>query len=72
MQIGKVDYAIRQALNNFDRWNDVAGKIPKFCGYYYEAQECIRDAVKIGIMAAFNIEIEFDEGGELIDKNSCT
>jgi hypothetical protein len=68
MEKGKVEYAIRQALNNFDEWNEATGVIPEFCGYYYEAQECIRDAVRIGIMAALDIKIEFDEGGNLIDK----
>jgi hypothetical protein len=67
MEKGKVDYAIRQALNNFDNWIDATGVLPKFCGYYYEAQACIRDSVKIGIMAALDIEIKFDEDG-LIDK----
>jgi transcriptional regulator with XRE-family HTH domain len=65
---GKVNYAIRQAMNNFDRWNDATGQFVKFTSYYYEAQACIKDAVKIGIMVACDIEIEFDEGGQLIDK----
>ncbi|MDR2782549.1 MAG: helix-turn-helix domain-containing protein [Treponema sp.] len=64
---GKVNYAIRQAMNNFDRWNDATGQFVKFTSYYHEAQACIEDAVKIGIMVACDIEIEFDKEG-LIDK----
>jgi transcriptional regulator with XRE-family HTH domain len=69
---GKVDYAIRQAMNNFDRWNDATGQFVKFTSYYHEAQACIKDAVRIGIMVACDIEIVFDEGGELIDKPELT
>jgi hypothetical protein len=68
MTKGKVDYALRQALNHFDRWIDATGALEKFTTYYYECQACIEDAVRIGIMVALDIPIEFDEGGELIDK----
>ena len=37
MQKGQIEYAIRKAHEDFDRWNDCTGLIPKFCGYYYEA-----------------------------------
>lgn len=30
MTKGKVDYAVRQALNEFDRWNDVIGFVDIF------------------------------------------
>jgi len=69
MTQGKVDHALRQALNNFDDWIDATGALCKFTTYYYECQKCIEDAVKIGIMAALDIPIEFDENG-LIDKRT--
>lgn len=52
MTQGELDYAIRQALNNFDKWNDCTGAIPKGTSWYYEAQTCIEDAVKIGAKIA--------------------
>ncbi|HEY5588253.1 MAG TPA: hypothetical protein VIK86_04765 [Candidatus Paceibacterota bacterium] len=52
MKQGDLDYAIRQAQNNFDKWNDVTGCFTKGCGYYWEAQSCIEDAVKIGAKIA--------------------
>ena len=70
MTKGKLDYALRQAFNNFDRWNDATGVFEKHTTYYYECQACIEDAVKIGIMTALDISIEFDEGGKLIDKQA--
>ena len=48
MTIGDLEYAIRQAQNNFDKWNDVTGAIPKGSSWYLECQSCIEDAVKIG------------------------
>ena len=47
MTKGEVDYAIRQALNNFDKWNNVTGVVEKGTGYYYEIQGVIEDTVKI-------------------------
>lgn len=52
MTQGELDYAIRQALNNFDNWNDVTGALAKGSGWYYEAQACIEDAVRIGAKVA--------------------
>ena len=49
---GEVDFAIRRALNLFDKWNDCTGYIPKFCGYYYEVQGLIEDAVHCGFQQA--------------------
>ncbi len=47
MTKGKVDFAIRQALNNFDEWVDATGAIDKFTTYYYECQGCIEDKSRI-------------------------
>jgi len=66
----KLDYALRQALNNLDRWNDATGIFVKHTTYYFEYQKLIEDAVKIGIMAAYDIPIEFDKDGALIDKRN--
>jgi len=52
MTKGELNYAIRQALNVFDEWNDVTGAIPKGISWYYEAQACIEDAVRIGAKIA--------------------
>jgi hypothetical protein len=52
MTKGEVDYAIRQALNNFDEWNDCTGVIEKGTSYYYELQGVIEDAVRIGSKVA--------------------
>lgn len=52
MTRGEVNYAIRQALNNFDEWNDVTGCFTKGTSYYYEIQAVIEDAVRIGAKIA--------------------
>lgn len=52
MTKGEVDYAIRQALNNFDKWNDVTGCFNKGTSYYYEVQAVIEDSVRIGAKIA--------------------
>jgi hypothetical protein len=52
MTKGAVNYAIRQALNNFDEWNDVTGYFTKGSGYYGEIQGVIEDAVRIGAKIA--------------------
>ena len=52
MTKGELDYAIRQALNKFDDWNDSTGALAKGTSWYYEAQGCIEDAVRIGARVA--------------------
>ena len=52
MTKGEVEYAIRQALNNLDKWNDVTGCFPKGTTYYYEMQAVVEDAVRIGAKVA--------------------
>ena len=52
MTKGELEYAIRQALNQFDKWNNSTGALAKGSGWYYEAQSCIEDAVKIGAKVA--------------------
>lgn len=52
MTKGEIDYAIRQALNNFDEWNDVTGYFNKGTSYYYEIQGVAEDAVRIGSIIA--------------------
>jgi len=52
MNKGQVESAERRALNLFDKWNDITGYIPKHCGYYYEIQAVITDAVHCGIQQA--------------------
>ena len=52
MNKGELEYATRQALNNFDKWIDSTGALAKGSGWYYEAQGCIEDAVKIGAKVA--------------------
>ena len=67
MQKGQMEYAIRKAHEAFDRWNDCTGLIPKFSGYYYETLGEIETAVRIGARVALDLEIHFDECGQLID-----
>lgn len=58
MTNGELDYAIRQALNNLDRWNNCTGVVKKGSGYYYELQSVVEDAVKIGSrIAIMGIEV---------------
>ena len=66
MTQGELDFAIRQALNVFDNWIDATGAIPKGTSYYYEAQGCIEDAVKIGArVAVYGCQADL---GDIIDK----
>ena len=60
MTKGQVEYAERQAYNEFDRWNDVVGIITKNSGYYAEIQAVVQDAVHIGIQMAINGEVNRD------------
>lgn len=55
-QRGEIEYAERRALNVFDEWNDATGFVEKFCGYYYEIQGIIKDAVHCGFQRALNDE----------------
>lgn len=52
MTKGELQYALRQAFNNFDNWNDVTGVFEKGESYYYEIQGVIEDAVRIGTKIA--------------------
>ena len=74
MKEGEVEYAERAALNQLDQWNDVAEMVPKFCGYYYELQAVICDAVHIGIQMALFQKIKYDTDGNVkrseMDSNS--
>ncbi len=56
MKTGELEYAKRRVLNKFDEWNDVAGQLPKHCGYYYEILSVIEDAVECGAQAASGVE----------------
>jgi hypothetical protein len=51
---GQVESAERRALNLFDKWNDITGFVEKHCGYYYEIQSIIKDAVHCGIQEALH------------------
>jgi len=64
----KLDYALQQAEDNFDRWNEITGCFVKHTTYCNECEAIVEDAVKIGFMAALGLPIEFDEDGNLIDK----
>ena len=68
MKLGEFEYCLRQAHNNFDAWNDVAGVVAKNSGSYYEILAVIEDCVKIGIFGALGLPIEFDEDGDLIEQ----
>lgn len=65
MTRGKVEKAERLALNEFDKWNDVTGFVEEHCGYYYELQAVIKDAVHIGIQMAINGKVQYDEEGDV-------
>ena len=52
MTKGEMYYAIRIALNNLDKWNDITRYFSKNSMYYYEIQGIIEDAVRIGSKVA--------------------
>jgi hypothetical protein len=54
--IGRIDNAVRRALNVFDRWNNVTGFVEEHCGYYYELQGVIEDAVHCGVQAMLDVK----------------
>jgi hypothetical protein len=60
MNKGEMDYAVRRALNLFDKWNDITGYFQKFSGYYYEIQGVIEDAVHCGAQGATGNYKELD------------
>lgn len=68
MKKGELEYAIRQAHNRFDQWNDATGIFDKHTGYYYEALATIEDAVKIGAMVSSGMEIKYDDCDQLIEE----
>jgi len=51
-----MESAKRRALNKLDEWLEVTGVIPKHCGYYYEMQSVVEDAVECGAQAALGVE----------------
>lgn len=57
---GEIGFAIRRALNIFDKWNDCTGVVPKFSSYYYEMQGCIEDAVRCGVQVAVGVHEPLD------------
>lgn len=52
MTKGELEFAIWQAFNVLDAWNNVTGCFPKGTSYYYEMQSVVEDAVKIGAKIA--------------------
>lgn len=66
MEQGKVKTAERIALNQFDKWNEVAGVVDLHTGYYYELQAIMIDCVHIGIQMALNGKVNFDNDGNVL------
>ena len=52
MNKGKVDNAVRRALNILDNWNDCTGAVRKHTSWNYELQSVVEDAVHCGIQEA--------------------
>lgn len=63
MTKGHLDYAVREALNHFDKWNETAGAVAKFSSVYYEIQGVVEDAVHIGAQMALLGEVHKHEDG---------
>ena len=63
MTKGQVEYAVRNAHNEFDKWNDATGQFELNTGYYAEILSVIEDAVHIGIQVALKGRISRDEDG---------
>jgi hypothetical protein len=62
MTKGELEYAIRQALNVYNKWIDTTGALCKGTSYYYEAQGCIEDAVKIGAkVAVYGVDTDLSD-----------
>lgn len=66
MTKSELNFAIRTALNNLDKWNNVTGFVQKETSYYCEIQGVVEDAVKIGaIIASQGINADLSE---ILDK----
>ncbi len=61
---GQKEYAEQMALTNFDNWNDVTGYPDKFCSYYFEIRELIKDAVDIGLKVACGLPVKLSDYGD--------
>lgn len=66
MTRGQVEKAEREALNEFDKWNEITGFVHENTGYYYELQSVIKDAVHIGIHMALFDKIAKDADGNIV------
>ena len=62
----QVDYAVRKALENFDRWNEVTGVVEVNSGHYSEISSVIEDSVYIGIQMALSGQIRYDEESNVV------
>lgn len=65
---GRVDYAVRIAHNELDKWNDTANIVEKHTGSYYELQSVVEEAVHIGIQVALYGKVLRNQDGEIIIK----
>ena len=61
MTKGKVEYAERKAMENFDKWNECTWFVTEHTSYYYEIEANIKDAVHIWIQMALNWKIEYNK-----------
>lgn len=68
MTNAQVSYAERKAMEQFDKWNEVANVVEPNTGYYSEAEAVIHDAVHIGIQMALYGEVKI-RNGEVIVRN---
>jgi len=65
MKKESVDYAVRKAKENFDKWNEVSGVFEPCSGSYSEVMGIIEDSVHIGIQMALKNEILRDDDGNI-------
>ena len=63
---GMIDKAIREALNDFDKWVDVTGHVKMFSSTYHELQGLVEDAVLVGIQMASVGQVSRRSDGTLI------
>lgn len=56
MKRGELADAKRRALNMFENWNNTTGVFTEGCGYWYEVQSLIEDAVECGAQAASGVK----------------